>query len=96
MRAAHAAAVRCGEQDAIRRAGQLTLAGCAAGLTAPVLIIAGQRDAIVPWQHACQLREAVGGPAELLLLPGGNHGCANLPALHRRYRAGWMARQLAG
>jgi dipeptidyl aminopeptidase/acylaminoacyl peptidase len=85
-----------GERDAIRRAGQLTLAGCAAGLTAPVLIIAGQRDAIVPWQHACQLREAVGGPAELLLLPRGNHGCANLPALHRRYSAGWMARQLAG
>jgi 2,6-dihydroxypseudooxynicotine hydrolase len=84
-----------GERDAMRRAGELTLACCAARLTAPLLLIAGQRDTIVPWQHACLLREAVAGPAELLLLTRGNHGCANLPALHRRYGAEWLARQLA-
>ena len=83
-----------GEPDAIQRARQLSLAGRTDGLTMPLLIVAGRQDRIIPWQNAVRLRDSVPGPAELLLLEQGNHGCANLPYLHRPYSADWMARQL--
>jgi 2,6-dihydroxypseudooxynicotine hydrolase len=82
------------EQDAIERARQLTLAGRTGALTMPLLIVAGRRDRIFPWQDAVRLRDSVPGPAELLLLDDGNHGCANVPYRHRPYSADWMARQL--
>ena len=68
--------------------------GGPARLTMPLLIVAGRQDRIFPWQDAVRLRDSVPGPAELLLLEQGNHGCANLPYLHRPYSADWMARQL--
>jgi dienelactone hydrolase len=83
-----------GETDAIQRARQLSLAGCTDALTMPLLIVAGRQDRIIPWQDAVRLRDSVPGPAELLLLEQGNHGCANLPYRHRPYSADWMARQL--
>ena len=46
----------------------------------PLLIVAGRQDRIIPWQDAVRLRDSVPGPAELLLLEQGNHGCAE-PAL---------------
>jgi dipeptidyl aminopeptidase/acylaminoacyl peptidase len=82
-------------KEARLRADELTLAGRAGQLTAPLLIVAGQRDRICPWEQARQLAGEAGGPAELLLLAEGNHGCANLPQQHRPYTADWMARQLA-
>jgi 2,6-dihydroxypseudooxynicotine hydrolase len=84
------------ERDAIERARQLTLAGRTGRLTMPLLIVAGRQDRIFPWQDAARLRDSVPGPAELLLLDEGNHGCANMPYRHRPYAADWMARQLAG
>jgi 2,6-dihydroxypseudooxynicotine hydrolase len=84
------------EQEAIRRASELTLSGRADGLTTPLLIVAGRQDRIFPWQDAVRLRDSVPGPAELLLLDDGNHGCANVIYRHRPYSADWMARQLTG
>jgi dipeptidyl aminopeptidase/acylaminoacyl peptidase len=83
-------------QQARRRADELTMAGRCASLTAPTLVVAGQRDRIIPWQQDLQLAEEAAGPAELLLLEQGNHGCANLLYRHRPYSADWMARQLSG
>ena len=71
------------------------MAGRRGALTAPTLIVAGQQDRIIPWQQARQLAEEAAGPAELLLLEQGNHGCANVPYRHRPYSADWMARQLS-
>ncbi len=82
-------------EEAKLRADELTMAGRAGLLTAPLLIVAGQRDRIIGWQQARRLADEAGGPAELLLLADGNHGCANLPYRHRPYTADWMARQLA-
>jgi dienelactone hydrolase len=82
-------------KDARLRADELTMAGRASLLACPLLIVAGQRDRIIPWQQARQLAEEAGGRAELLLLAEGNHGCANLPRHHRPYTADWMARRLA-
>jgi dienelactone hydrolase len=82
-------------QQARLLAGQLTMAGRAAMVTVPLLIVTGQRDRIIPWEQARQLAAEAGGEAELLLLADGNHGCANLPQHHRPYTADWMASQLA-
>ncbi len=94
-RAAFTFRSKSGSDDEARsRAKELSLAGIASQITAPLLIVAGQRDRIFPWQDAERLREEAGGPAELLLLPDGNHGCANVTYAHRHYSADWMARAL--
>jgi dienelactone hydrolase len=82
------------EKAARLLADELTLAGRTDMLTAPLLVIAGGQDAIIPWQQARRLSQEAAGQAELLLLEAGNHGCANLTYRHRPYSADWMARQL--
>jgi dienelactone hydrolase len=84
------------QEQARERAGALSMAGLGSRITAPLLIVAGQRDRIFPWQDAVRLRDEVGANAELLLLAQGNHGCANVPYEHRPYSADWMASQLTG
>jgi pimeloyl-ACP methyl ester carboxylesterase len=83
------------EEQARQRARELTLTGAGERITAPILIIAGQQDRIFPWQDAARLRGEIAGDAELMLLPDGNHGCANVTYKHRGYGADWMARVLA-
>jgi dienelactone hydrolase len=75
-------------------ARELTLTGRAGQLTAPLLAVAGQRDRLFAWQQAQRLTQEAAGPAELLLLEEGNHGCANVSYRHRPYSADWMARML--
>lgn len=81
-------------EQARTRASQLSLAGVGPKITAPLLIIAGQRDRIFPWQDAERLHSEVGDNSELMLLPDGNHGCANVTYKHRHYGADWMATKL--
>ena len=90
--------VRSGSTDdgqARDRALELTLDGRASSITCPLLVVAGQQDRIVPWRDAVRLRDEAGGPADLILLQDGNHGCMNVAPLHRLRSADWMARQLA-
>jgi dienelactone hydrolase len=75
-------------------AGELTLAGRASQLVAPLLVVAGRRDRLFDWRQAQRLADEAAGPAELLLLEEGNHGCANVSYRHRPYSADWMARML--
>ena len=51
----------------------------------------GKQDRLIPWTQAARLAEAAAGPAELLLLEKGNHGCANLAPFHRYLTADWVA-----
>jgi 2,6-dihydroxypseudooxynicotine hydrolase len=83
------------QEQAREKAGELSMAGLAGHITAPLLIVAGQRDRIFPWQDAERLRDEAGDCAELLLLAEGNHGCANVPYQHRPYTADWMASHLS-
>lgn len=80
--------------EARERAGELSLAGLAGKIRAPLLIVAGRKDRLIPPADAERLAAEAGDVAELLMLEEGNHGCANLPYLHRQYSADWMARQL--
>ena len=64
-------------------------------LVAPLLIVFGRQDRLIPWQQADRLRAAVAGPVELLMLEDGNHGCANVAPWHRPRTADWLAARLA-
>lgn len=71
----------------------LTMADRASSLQCPTLVIAGNKDRLIPWQQAQRLHHEVSG-SEFLLLEDGNHGCANVLAAHRYRTADWMAAQL--
>ena len=55
--------------DSLRRIGQLH---------APLLVIAGDRDGIVPFEHSRRLYDAASEPKELLVIPGADHNDAEL------------------
>jgi 2,6-dihydroxypseudooxynicotine hydrolase len=80
--------------QAAGRAAELTLAGRAGRITAPLLVVAGRRDRLTNWQQGRRLADEAAGPVEFLLLDEGGHGCANVAYRHRPYAADWMARQL--
>ncbi|MCW2760746.1 MAG: protein of unknown function hydrolase family protein [Marmoricola sp.] len=90
--------VRSGAKDddeARRIALTLDLDGVAERITAPLLIVFGRQDRLIPWSNAEKMRAATGGPVELLMLEDGNHGCANVAPFHRPRTADWMATRLA-
>ncbi|MGH3358628.1 MAG: alpha/beta hydrolase family protein [Nocardioidaceae bacterium] len=84
-----------GDETAARElAGTLSLAGTAAAITAPMLIVFGRQDRLIPWQQAERLRREAGGEVEMLMLERGNHGCANVAPWHRPATADWLAARL--
>ena len=83
------------DMDTAREAArQLSMAGRAGLIRCPLLAVMGKRDRLIGWQQAARLVAEAGGPAELLLLEKGNHGCANLAPFHRYQTADWVAEQL--
>jgi pimeloyl-ACP methyl ester carboxylesterase len=82
------------DEEAHRIASTLTLDGSAGAISAPLLIVFGRLDRLIPWQHAERLAAEAGGDVELLMLEDGNHGCANLAPRHRPYTADWLAERL--
>lgn len=82
------------EAEAHRVAGTLTLAGQVERITAPLLVVFGRRDRLIPWRHAQRLVDEATTDVELLMLEAGNHGCANVVAWHRPYTADWLAARL--
>ena len=91
--------IRSGSPDldtARARADTLSLAGRAELIRCPLLAVMGKLDRLIPWQQAQRLVDEAGGPAELLLLEKGNHGCANLAPFHRYAAADWAADKLGG
>jgi 2,6-dihydroxypseudooxynicotine hydrolase len=86
---------RAGSDDEARQiALTLSLEGVAEKITAPLLIVFGRLDRLIPWPHAERLRDTTGGEVELLMLEDGNHGCANVAPWHRPYTADWLAARL--
>jgi dipeptidyl aminopeptidase/acylaminoacyl peptidase len=84
-----------GSDDEARQiALTLDLTGSAEKITAPLLIVFGRKDRLIPWPHAERLRDTSGGEVELLMLEDGNHGCANVAPWHRPYTADWLAARL--
>jgi 2,6-dihydroxypseudooxynicotine hydrolase len=71
----------------------LDLAGHAEHISAPLVVVFGRKDRLIPWQHAVRLVEEAPA-AELLMLEDGNHGCMNVAPHHRPYTADWVAARL--
>jgi dipeptidyl aminopeptidase/acylaminoacyl peptidase len=82
------------DEEAHRIASTLSMEGSAGAIRAPLLIVFGRKDRLIPWQHAERLAAEAGGEVELLMLEEGNHGCANLAPRHRPYTADWLAERL--
>jgi dienelactone hydrolase len=85
-----------GTDDPVEARGRLaefTLAGRAARIRQPLLVVFGRRDRLVPSRHAERL--AADAPnARLVMYEHGNHGCTNLHWRHTPLEADWMAAQL--
>nr|MDT0659458.1 YqiA/YcfP family alpha/beta fold hydrolase [Micromonospora sp. DSM 115978] len=81
------------DDEARRIAGTLTLAGQAERITAPLLVVFGRRDRLIPWQQAQRLVDEA-PDVHLLMLADGNHGCADRTPWHRPYTADWLAARL--
>jgi dipeptidyl aminopeptidase/acylaminoacyl peptidase len=83
------------DQEAGRKAAlQLDLTHAAGKIRVPLLVVAGKKDRLIPWQHAERLVAEAAGPTELIMLEDGNHGNMNVAAQHRYKTADWMARRL--
>ena len=62
------------DESARQKALELDLSRTASDLVAPLLIVFGRLDRLIPWENAVRLRDAVSGPVTMLMLEGGNHG----------------------
>lgn len=82
------------EDEAARRARDLTLEGFAENIRQPLLVVTGKRDRLFPWSDGERLATEARGESKFLLLEEGNHGCANVACRHRPLSADWMADQL--
>jgi dienelactone hydrolase len=80
--------------QARERAAALTLAGAAAHIRVPLLVLHGSHDRVVPASHAERLAAEAPG-AELAVLQGGNHGLTNRAFESRSLLADWLAERLA-
>lgn len=81
------------EDEAHRRALQLSLEGVAEQVTQPMLVVFGKLDRLIPWQQAERLA-AEAPNAELVMYPDGNHVCNNIPYKYRPLVGDWMSEQL--
>lgn len=81
------------EQDAMDLADQFRLEESLAKLKAPLLVIAGKKDALFDWRDTIKIAETQ-GPSKLILLESGNHGCANMIHHHRPASADFLAEVL--
>jgi dienelactone hydrolase len=80
-------------EDARERLARFTLAGRAARIRQPLLVVFGRRDRLVPAAHAERLA-AEAPNARLVMYEQGNHGCTNLHWRHTPLEADWMAARL--
>jgi 2,6-dihydroxypseudooxynicotine hydrolase len=90
--------VRSGSADdaeARAVASTLDLTAVAGEVSAPMLLVFGKRDRLIPYQQAEKAHAAIPG-SELLMLEEANHGCADYSPWHRPRTADWLATRLGG
>ena len=84
------------EEAAAAHARALSLAGVAQRIRCPLLVVFGGQDRLLDESGARRLVSEAAGPAELLLIPDGNHVVNNRAHRYRYRSADWMAEQLGG
>jgi 2,6-dihydroxypseudooxynicotine hydrolase len=80
-------------EEARARAAAFTLEEAAAQIAAPLLVVGGGRDAIVPASHQERLAREV-KTAELVVYPDGGHGVTNRAYESRSRIADWLLARL--
>jgi 2,6-dihydroxypseudooxynicotine hydrolase len=83
------------EEEAQRRANDLSLVGVAEKITCPIFVVGGKRDRVIPCQDAERLAAEVSGPVRPLFIEDGGHVANNRGYLYRTQTADWLAEQLA-
>jgi dipeptidyl aminopeptidase/acylaminoacyl peptidase len=83
------------QEEANRRASNLSLKGVAQNIACPIFVMTGKLDRLIPWQHAERLAQEVKGPCTFLLIEDGNHVANNRAYRWRAQSADWLAEQLA-
>ena len=83
------------DDEARAVAATLELAQVAGDVTAPMLLVFGKKDRLIPYQQAEKVHATVPG-SELLMLEEANHGCADQAPWHRPRTADWLAHHLGG
>jgi pimeloyl-ACP methyl ester carboxylesterase len=83
------------DEEARAVANTLDLSGVAGDVTAPMLLVFGRQDRLIPYQQAEKVHAAV-PRSELLMLEDANHGCADYSPWHRPRTADWLASHLGG
>jgi 2,6-dihydroxypseudooxynicotine hydrolase len=83
------------DEDARAVANTLDLSQVAGDVAAPMLLVFGKQDRLIPFQQAEKAHAAVPG-SELLMLEEANHGCADYSPWHRPRTADWLAHHLGG
>ena len=74
--------------------GDVSLDGVLEDLRRPVPVVHGERDTIIPVEHAHRIAAALGGRATVRLEPEGNHSCNNLATVVRPAVADWVTDRL--
>jgi dipeptidyl aminopeptidase/acylaminoacyl peptidase len=82
------------ETDPREVLADVTLAGRLYDLDAPVLVLHGRRDRLVPDEQMERIAAALGERAELWIEPDGSHSCNNLHTRVRPAIADWVRARL--
>ncbi len=82
------------KEETYEFAARLTLDGVLGRLTQPMVVVFGQQDRLVPWEHAVRVAKEAPN-ADLWLFEEGNHVCLNLAYRWRPQAADWLAERLA-
>ena len=83
-----------GLDQAKRLLSDVTLDGVLEAIRVPVLVVHGERDAIIPVSHAHRIVRGLGDLAEARHDSLGNHSCNNIATVVRPFVADWVADRL--
>ncbi|MDW3180067.1 MAG: alpha/beta fold hydrolase [Acidimicrobiia bacterium] len=82
------------DDEAFEIAKLMTLEGVAEKIETPLMIVHGENDPLVPWEHGKRIVDEASGPSELVLIEGGNHGVNNLSFASFPVMRDWICDQL--
>ncbi len=82
------------EADLLRKSKGATLSGIARNITAPLLVVHGAKDNLIPPEDPYRTYEQASGPKWWVCYPEGNHVCNNIIYKYRPLVADFMAEHL--
>jgi 2,6-dihydroxypseudooxynicotine hydrolase len=80
--------------DLVQKTRGATLSGVAKNITAPLLIVHGEKDNLIPPEDPYRTWEQASGPKQWVCYPEGNHVCNNIVYKYRPLVADFMAEHL--